>query len=89
MKFSQKENLENIVQCPFKESVCSVLINDNQALLNIYFHHNSFRNKVMEQTRKITTMFQNLQKLVRSRGRGVWARPDDQLVMLFFYLALY
>ena len=28
-----------------EESVCNVIINDNQALLSIYFYHNNLRNK--------------------------------------------
>ena len=41
------------------KSVCNVFINDNQALLKIHFHHNSFRNKVVEQIWKITKIFKN------------------------------
>ena len=49
-------------------SVCTVFINDNQALFSIHFHHNSFRNKVVpEQIRKIMKIFQILKNL---RGRG-------------------
>ena len=40
--------------------VCNVLINDNQVLLNTYFDHNGFRNKVMELMRKITKYFKIL-----------------------------
>ena len=63
-----------------KKSVCSAFINDKQAFFNIYFHHISFRNKVMEKVRKITKAFQNLQKLVRAGTRNT---------LFFFYMALF
>ena len=37
-----------------EESVWNVFIDENQALINIYFHLNSFRNKVMEQIKTKT-----------------------------------
>ena len=70
--------ISSLLYPKLEESVCNVIINDNQALLSIYFHHNCFRNKVMEQIRKITKIFQNLEKSVRAGTRNTW---------FFFYLA--
>ena len=43
-----------------------MLINDDQVLVNIYFHCNSFRNKVMEQVRKITKICKKSSKIGKS-----------------------